>query len=134
MAVVDDPYIAHVQEMLAAFGLVSARRMFGGFGIYRGAVMFALVADDVLYFKSGPALAEVAAEYELKFFTYEKPAARGQKKVVVMSYAEVPADVLEDIDTMAHWAEAAYIDALGARRGKPQMKVSKKRAVMRRRR
>ena len=31
-----------------------ARRMFGGHGIYIEGVMFALIADEHLYFKNGP--------------------------------------------------------------------------------
>jgi DNA transformation protein len=38
-----------VLEQMADFGFVTARRMFGGAGIYRDGMMFALIADDVLY-------------------------------------------------------------------------------------
>ena len=41
----------HVLDLLAALGPVTARRMFGGFGIYLDGVMFALIADDILYLK-----------------------------------------------------------------------------------
>ena len=41
----------HVLDLMAALGPVTARRMFGGFGIYLDGVMFALIADDILYLK-----------------------------------------------------------------------------------
>ena len=41
----------HVLDLLAPLGPVTARRMFGGFGIYLDGVMFALIADDILYLK-----------------------------------------------------------------------------------
>ncbi len=41
----------HVLDLLAPLGPVTARRMFGGFGITLDGVMFALIADDVLYLK-----------------------------------------------------------------------------------
>ncbi len=37
---------------MAGFGPVAVKRMFGGAGIYRDGLMFALVADDVLYLKA----------------------------------------------------------------------------------
>jgi DNA transformation protein len=36
-------------QLLGAAGRSVARRMFGGFGLYCDGVMFALIADDVLY-------------------------------------------------------------------------------------
>ena len=39
-------------ELLGAAGRVAARRMFGGYGLYCDGVMFALIADDVLYLKA----------------------------------------------------------------------------------
>lgn len=43
--------------LFAAVGPVRARRMFGPAGLYAGEVMFALVADDVIYLKADDALA-----------------------------------------------------------------------------
>ena len=37
---------------LGAYGAASARRMFGGFGIFVDGVMIGLIADDVLYLKA----------------------------------------------------------------------------------
>jgi len=34
------------------FGLIAAKRMFGGGGLFRDGTMFALIADDVLYLKA----------------------------------------------------------------------------------
>jgi len=73
------PFAEYVVELLAPLGRVAARRMFGGHGIYCDGVMFALIADDVLYFKADdvnrPALEQAGAEP----FTYE---ARGKRAVM----------------------------------------------------
>lgn len=116
MGLIDDTLIQHTAELLAPWDAISARRMFGGWGIYRGALMFALVADDLLYMKSGAVLRELVGDLELIPFTYEKPLPDGKKKKVVMSYAAVPPDVLEDGTSLCRWAEAAYQDALAGRR------------------
>jgi DNA transformation protein len=41
----------HIHDIFSAFGSVSVRRMFGGSGIYADGLMFALVADGVIYSK-----------------------------------------------------------------------------------
>ena len=38
-------FATHVVDLLDAFGPCEARRMFGGFGIFREGLMFALIAD-----------------------------------------------------------------------------------------
>ena len=133
----DDPALAHILDLLAPWAQVSARRLFGGWGLYRGALMFALIADDVLYFKCGANLRLAAGERELTLFSYTrttKPAKASEKaeakkeapgktppkaagRVVSLGYAQVPADVLEESEWLSFWAEAAYNDALLARRG-----------------
>ena len=45
---VSDEFLAFVLDLLDAWGGVTARKMFGGAGLYRDGVMFALVADDGL--------------------------------------------------------------------------------------
>ena len=44
-------YIHYVLDLLKVLGPVSAKRMFGGAGLYYDGSFFALIADDVLYFK-----------------------------------------------------------------------------------
>lgn len=134
MGQIDDSFVAHVTEMLSPWAGVSPRRMFGSWGIYRGALMFALVADDVLYLKCGSALRALAGETELELFSYEKkvPALkepleladrkppREKKQTVALSYAAAPVEVLEDGDALRAWAEAAWQDALAGRVGAPK--------------
>ncbi len=45
-------FLAYVLEVMAPWAPVSARRMFGGYGLYREAQMFAIVMDDTLYLKT----------------------------------------------------------------------------------
>jgi DNA transformation protein len=46
----------YVLELLAGFGRLEAKRMFGGAGLYHDGVMFAILDDDVVYFRVDDAL------------------------------------------------------------------------------
>ncbi|MBA7646146.1 hypothetical protein ES703_53908 [subsurface metagenome] len=48
---VSDEFTDFVIDQLSAWAEVSARKMFGGAGLYCDGVMFGLIADDVIYLK-----------------------------------------------------------------------------------
>ena len=82
-------FVDNVLDLLGGWGGVSARRMFGGYGLYRQGMMFALIAEDVLYFKVDD---QNRAEFKaagMGPFTYE-----GKSRPVEMSYYEVAAGVV----------------------------------------
>ncbi|MHC4520264.1 MAG: TfoX/Sxy family protein [Planctomycetota bacterium] len=98
---VSDEYLTYVLEQLEQMGSVHARRMFGGAGIYCGRAMFALVADDVLYLKADDSN---RADFE-KAGT--EPFRPFPDRSEVMSYYEVPGDVLESRDRLTQWGQKA---------------------------
>jgi len=100
MAVSDD-YLIYVLDQLASLGSVESRRMFGGAGIYCRGVMFALVADDVLYLKVDDSN---RGDFEAAGMEPFRPFP---DKGTVMSYYEAPADVLESKSELADWAQKA---------------------------
>jgi DNA transformation protein and related proteins len=119
----ESEYVAHVVDLLRAWAPVAPRRMFGGHGLYRGAIMFALVTGDVLYFKTD---ALNRGEYEaagMMPFSY----ARAGREAVIMSYHAVPPDLLEAAGELAAWAERAFAAALRARQAKKPARRSRKR-------
>ncbi|MEL7503827.1 MAG: TfoX/Sxy family protein [Cyanobacteria bacterium J06554_6] len=70
---------------------VTARSMFGGYGLYTEGVMFALIADTTLYFKVDN---ENQPDYEASCmapFTYQ-----GKGKHIRMSYWQLPEKVMTD--------------------------------------
>jgi len=111
-------FVDLVVESLRAFGPVTIRTMFGGWGFYRDGVFFALVADDTLYFKSDD---ENRAAFERASpgpFTFMK---KGEE--VVTHYYAVPEDAFEDPQVMARWAREGYAAALrAATRRRPRRK------------
>ena len=113
-----DGYRDWVLEQLAGAGRITARRMFGGTGLYRDDVFFAIIASDVLYFKVGDAN---RADYEARGMQQFRPF--DDKPYLSMSYYEVPADVLEDPDECVHWVHRSVSVALAARKPTPRAKL-----------
>jgi len=103
-----------LKEQMAGFGLVRVKRMFGGAGIYHDGLMFALVADDVLYLKADEDTKSAFESEGLGPFVYE---AKGGKKAV-MSYWRAPERCLDDIDEMADWCRSSHAVALKAAKAK----------------
>lgn len=92
-----------VLDLLAPLGGVTMRRMFGGFGLFRDRVMFAIIAGDSLYMKvderNRPAFEATGAEP----FTY-----RREGREVALSYYEAPAALFDDADALCDWARGAH--------------------------
>ncbi len=104
-----------LKEQLADFGPVTIKRMFGGAGVYHDGLMFALIADDVLYFKADEENRTMFEAEGLERFTYE--TRKGTKGL--MSYMRAPERCLDDADDMTEWARAAFGAALRAGKKKP---------------
>ena len=91
---------------------ITARAMFGGHGLYKDGVIFGLIADDQLYFKTGESNQKDYEAAGSQPFTYEAK----KKKRVAMSYWEVPSDVLENRDEMRLWVNKAVKASLKSRK------------------
>lgn len=102
-----------VLEQLAGVRGIRARAMFGGVGLYADEVFFGIIAADTLYFKVDDTNRrdfELAASHAFKPYD-DKP--------MTMPYYNVPADVLEDRDTLARWAARAVAIAVRSKTKKP---------------
>jgi len=98
MAVTDD-FLVYMLDQLSAWGGVTARKMFGGAGLYRDGKMFGLLADDAAYLKVDDTNRSGFEERGCKPF---KPYP---DKPTTMSYYEIPPEVLEDPETLIEWSE-----------------------------
>lgn len=106
-------YCDFVLDLLRPLGGVSARAMFGGYGLYRDGLIFALISSDTLYLKAGPRL---RAEFEALGLAQFRPLSRG--KPFPMPYYEVPADLLEDADALLDLARRSLADKPAGRSGR----------------
>lgn len=100
----EQPQLAeHVIDLLANWGEVRAKRMFGGVGLFRDDRMFGLIFDGQLYFRVDRATAEADCE---RAFGYQ----RGQRWVR-LPYLRVDAETLESPEALASLAGAAWLAA-----------------------
>lgn len=98
-----------VLELLRPWRPVTARRMFGGHGIYHAGVMFALIADGQLYLKVDDESRGVFEAAGLSPFVYE---AKGRR--VSLSYHRAPDAMLDEPELAREWAERGWQAALRA--------------------
>lgn len=88
-----------LHDLFAPVGPIALRRMFGGIGVYRDGIIFALVADGTLYLKADESTAAAFREAGSVPFVYE---AKG--KSVTMSYWRLPEEAMDDPDALARFA------------------------------
>jgi DNA transformation protein len=96
---VSDEFIEYVLDQFSQWGNVTARKMFGGAGLYRDGKMFGLIADDVAYLKVDDSNRKDFVE------AGSSPFKPYPDKATTMSYFEVPPDVLDDPEELVKWAE-----------------------------
>jgi DNA transformation protein len=116
-----DGFTTFVLELLAPLGPVSARRMFGGVGLFHNGMMFGLIAREELFLKVGDAnraAYEAAGEAPFSYDTKHGTNTIG-------SYWRCPPELLDDAGTFQEWARQAVEAATVAMRGK--LKVPRKR-------
>ncbi len=104
---------AFVEELFESVEGTTVRAMFGGLGVFRDGIMYALGADDVLYFRAD-ALTEPAFRAEgCEAWVYP-----GKKGPMTMPYWRVPERLLDDRDEFREWALTAFAAANRNRAGK----------------
>ena len=106
---VSSDYLNYVLEQLAGLGGVSARRMFGGVGLYCEELFFALVDNDTLYLRVND---DNRADYTAYGMGQFRPYA--DRPEVSMTYYETPAEILEDPAQLVVWAQRSVAAALAA--------------------
>ena len=113
---VSSDYLAYVLEQLAGLAGLSARRMFGGVGLYCEELFFGLIDNDTLYLRVND---DNRADYTARGMSAFRPYA--DRPELSMSYYEAPADVLEDPAQLVSWARRSVAVAMAAGKlaGKP---------------
>lgn len=95
-----------LKEILAPFGEITIRKMFGGAGVYCDGFIFGLEVEDQLYLKGDSQTEALYADADMAPFMYEKKDG----KQAAMSYFLAPEDIYEDDTQRDYWIKIA-IDA-----------------------
>ena len=106
---VSEGFKAFVLDQLGPLG-VTARSMFGGVGLYKDDVFFAILAGDVLYLKTDD---RNRPAFERAGMPPFKPYPN---RSGTMRYFAVPLDVLEDSRALVAWSRAAVAAGMTSRR------------------
>ncbi len=116
-------FLDYVKDLFSPFGEITIRKMFGGAGVYCDGAIFAISADDDIWFKVDDV---TRAEFEaagLKPFEVEMNGKTG-----TMSYYNAPEEIYDDNDALRHWTGLALA---ASARGKTaaKKKTAKKKAA-----
>jgi DNA transformation protein len=95
-----DGFKDFVLDQLADLHGVTARAMFGGYGLYHIDTFFGIIHKDRLYFKVTVSTLPRYTEHGMKPF-------RPNAKQTLKSFYEVPIDVIEDAEALIQWATEA---------------------------
>lgn len=96
----NDGFKDFVLDQLTSLRNVTARAMFGGYGLYQGAKFFGIIHKDRLYFKVTVSSVSRYKQAGMKPF-------RPNTKQTLKSFYEVPVDMIEDAEALTQWATEA---------------------------
>jgi len=99
-----------IEEVFAALGPVTVRRMFGGTGVYHQGLMIAVEFAGELLLKVDATSAPAFEAAGSRRWTYKRKTGRA----IPMSYWTIPADAVDDPYVMSHWVRLAFDAALRA--------------------
>ena len=105
--VASDSFAEFLREQLAPLGRVTMRRMFGKTGVFCEGLMFAMVTDNMLYFRVDEG--NRAAFNEATSFpplNYKK-----QGEVIDLSFWRAPERLFDEPDELVEWARIALAAA-----------------------
>ena len=113
-------FVEFVIERMSFIEGLRVRAMFGGYGVYRDDLIFAVVIDDGLYFKAD---ALSRGEFEAKGLHPFVYVAR--TKSITMQYFEAPPEVFEEPQAMRSWVQKAIGAAVRARQTKASRQAAR---------
>ncbi|WP_075603929.1 TfoX/Sxy family protein [Saccharicrinis aurantiacus] len=93
-------FLQYVLDLLSGWGKVHVKRMFGCVALYQDHLVFAMIADDVVYMKVDDSNRH---KFSKAGSTQLKPFKNNESMVV--SFYNIPPDVFEDADEFIEWAK-----------------------------
>jgi len=115
--------MAFACDLFSGMGQVGARRMFGGVGLYAGAVMFGLIDDGRIYLKTDAALKRALAAAGAVSWIYTERTGPKAGVAQETSYWSLPESALDDPEEALEWGRRALaiaeaLKVAGPKRGR----------------
>jgi DNA transformation protein len=117
-----DDLIEHLRDLFAPLGSISARKMFGGYGLYLDGLIFGIVIEGSVCLKVDDETKQRFLAAGCAPFVY-----RGQKEPITMSYWSVPEEAMESPQDMLPWARLALGAAMRKANTPKKRKAARKR-------
>lgn len=115
----------YVLELIAGFGKVEVKRMFGGAMLSRGGVGFAILDDDTFFLKADPVLGAELKKQGSKPWSY---SLKKDGTVRDIAYWSLPDTAADDPDEAVALTRRSFAIATQAAKEKPKKKAAKKPA------
>jgi DNA transformation protein len=104
-------FAAHVMDLLAPLGPVTALRFFGGIGLVQDRTLFAMIMDETLYFRVNAKSRQAYEAAGGQPFRYEtKIGSRA-----IEGFFTVPEGLFDDPEELNDWARTAQAVAAAAK-------------------
>src|SRR3977135_657212 len=101
--VASDTFAEFLREQLAPLGRVTMRRMFGKTGVFCDGLMFAMVTDNMLYFRGEQGHRASFNEAE----TFPPLNNKKQGEIIDLSFWRAPEWLFDEPDELVEWARIA---------------------------
>jgi DNA transformation protein and related proteins len=98
------PYVEALLDLLQPLGGVTAKRMFGAYGIYKDGLMFGLADGEQFYLKADDENRMAFEEAGMMPFTFTDKNG----KTMSLSYHEAPESAFSSPMRMKPWAMSGY--------------------------
>lgn len=112
----------YVLELIAGFGKVEVKRMFGGAMLSRGGVGFAILDDDTFFLKANTALGAELKSQGCKPWSY---SVKKDGTVRDIAYWSLPDTAADDPDEAVALTRRSFAIAAQAAKDKPKKKAAK---------
>ena len=112
----------YVLELIAGFGKVEVRRMFGGAMLSRGGVGFAILDDDTFFLKADKSFGTELKEQGCKPWSY---SVKKDGTVRDIAYWSLPDTAADDPDEAVALTRRSFAIAAQAAKDKPKKKAAK---------
>jgi len=95
----------YAEELIAGFGKVEIRKMFGGAGVYRNGVGFGILDDDTFFIKADTALGAELKKQGSRPWSY---SVKKDGTVRDIAYWSLPANAADDGDEASALAKRSF--------------------------